>query len=115
MSIRAGLPLSVQFTSLSASSMPLGTTTSAPSKGRHDGGPHADVADLADHARHIHHITELDRPLEHQDQPGDEVLHHVLQSETDADAERAEDERQLPDLQSGHRKRRQQAQEQTTL
>ena len=78
----------------------------------HRGGAHADGADAAGGAADVHRIAWLDGPLEHQDQAGDEVAHHVLQAQADAHAQCAEHEGQLADLEARRRQRRQQADQQ---
>src|SRR3546814_6957834 len=56
------------------------------------GGAHVDAADVAlDVAAQADPVAHFHRPLDQQDQAGDEVLHDRLQAETDTDRQRADD------------------------
>ena len=60
----------------------------------------------------VDHVARLQRTLEHQDQPRHEVLDHVLQAQADADAERADQQRQLAELEPRGGQRAKQAEHQ---
>ena len=60
-----------------------------------DAGPNPDPANDPDVVLHLHDVAHIDRPLEEQDEPGDEIVHDVLQTETDADPERAGEDGKL--------------------
>ncbi len=59
------------------------------------GRTHIDATDIplavADH----YPVADLDRPLDQQDQAGDEIVHDILQAETDTDRQCTGDDRQI--------------------
>jgi len=56
----------------------------SPLEGAHGAGADADAAHFALQAAHLDDVAHAHRTLEEQDQPADEVVHHVLQAEPDA-------------------------------
>ena len=76
--------------------------------GVHDAGTDTDAAHPALKVTHLDRVAHMDRTLEEQNQPGDKVIHHALQPETDADAECAEQDGHLiqvqPQYPKGHEK-----------
>ena len=49
----------------------------------------SDFADLALQIADLNQVSDVDATLQEQNQPGHEIRHHVLQTDPDADAERA--------------------------
>ena len=52
-------------------------------------GARGDLAHFADGAGDLDAVSDLDRPLEQDDEPAEEVAHDVLQAETESDADGA--------------------------
>ena len=65
------------------------------------GGPHADAAHVALLIADDDAVADLDRPLDQQDQPGDEVVDDRLQAEADADRQGAGDDGEVGDVEAG--------------
>ena len=57
--------------------------------GAHRARPDPDPGDLALEIAHFHDVADADRPLEEQDEPGDEIVDDALQTEPEADTEGA--------------------------
>jgi len=64
---------------------------------------HPDSPDLAPDVSHLHRVARLDGALERQDQARDEVVHHVLQAEADADRQGAGDQGEFRQVDAGRR------------
>ena len=86
---------SVQLITRSAIRPAFGTITSAPSNGAHGARANSDAPHLSLHVGDLHGVADLDRPLVEQDETRDEAVHHVLQAEADAHAERTGQDRDL--------------------
>ena len=54
-----------------------------------DAGANPNPTDHSDVRLHLHHIADFHRLLEEEDQAGDEIVHDILQTEADANTERA--------------------------
>ena len=76
-----------------------------PVEGLDPGGAHRDVAHRAVLAVHLDPVAFRDRPFDQQDDARDEVLHDVLQAETDPDRKRTGDHRQSGQVDARRRNR----------
>src|SRR5208283_2456209 len=57
--------------------------------GTHGAGADADPADLSQKIAYLYGVADVDRTFEKQDQAGDKIVHHALEPEPDANAERS--------------------------
>ena len=69
--------------------MGIGNDDVGPLPGTHRAGPETDQAHLAHNPVQFDRVAHVHRPFEEHDQPADEIVHHVLQAESDPHAEGA--------------------------
>ena len=83
--------------------------------GAHDAGADADVPDFSREVPDLHRVPHLEGALDEEDEPGDEVVHHRLQAEADADAERAHQDGDAVEIHPHGRHREDEAQQQDAV
>ena len=80
----------------------IGHDDGGPLEGLDLGGAHADSLHDPHIAADLDPIADLDRPLDQQDQAGDEIVDDILETETDTDRQRARDNRQIGKIDAEH-------------